>query len=567
MPSWYAQNALLFWVTPHIPDTNLLTSRASQVFLVAAGNVRGCSVLWEGLSLCVAVYATVVGLTLDSFWNQDILGESLGDASWDQLLERSIRRLADATLVVWFLIVLIYAGMVCRSIYVRCRRADDSEQQLECFGWLQWLLDWLPIHVCQVLGEDYRRMHFPAILMSAWFMALLVNTMWAVLFVWGGLELPRYALDNAEGPLRQLHAFLQERLNKYSPPALLAMEATAGRVCPSRAAQHAQHFLEMFNFTATEQVLGTFNTTIVQNWQIVRYVINEGIPETLALIPAVARGAGCGLVAGACVGAYLTLTGIIATWRTYADLYDYFWINGAAQLRFPIRRSDSVRIFSCVVANAIVGMWLIALTLASVGALIAMVVVDWPLVAPLRNALLNAAGSVLFYLLVVESIIAPLARHFRLGSVLFAIEVWNLRVTLLKASTRMTYAIMFMFTSFFTPASCALGDGLEYWEFGHISFAAFVMERVTEDRRQANVISKLLKGLKERETAAGADVENTESSRRNSRESLKSYSSHQSLRSLRASVVSSRRGSKAEPTTGPPLVAESRLFEGASPCE
>ena len=89
MPSWYAQNALLFWVTPHIPDTNLLTSRASQVFLVAAGNVRGCSVLWEGLSLCVAVYATVVGLTLDSFWNQDILGESLGDASWDQLLERS----------------------------------------------------------------------------------------------------------------------------------------------------------------------------------------------------------------------------------------------------------------------------------------------------------------------------------------------------------------------------------------------------------------------------------------------------------------------------------------------
>ena len=39
--------------------------------------------------------------------------------------------------------------------------------------------------------------------------------MWAVLFVWGGLELPRYALDNAEGPLRQLHAFLQERWPTY----------------------------------------------------------------------------------------------------------------------------------------------------------------------------------------------------------------------------------------------------------------------------------------------------------------------------------------------------------------
>ena len=524
--------------------------------------MRGCSALWEGLSLCVAVYATVVGLTLDSLQNQQFLDESMGAVSWDQLLERSVRRLADATLVVWFLIVLIYAGMVCRSIYVRCRRANDSEQQLVCFSWLQWLLDWLPIHVCQVLGEDYQRMHFPAILMSAWFMTLFVNTMWALLFVWGGLELPRYALDNAEGPLRQLHAFLQERLNKYISPALLAMEATAGGVCPSTAAQHAQHFVEMFNSTAAEQVQEAFNTTIVQNLQIVRYVINEGIPDALALIPAVARGAGYGLVAGACVGAYLTLMGIIATWRTYADLYDYFWINGAAQLRFPIRRSDSVRIFSCVVANAIVGIWLIALTLAAVGALIAMVVVEWPLVAPLRNGLLNAAGSVLFYLLVVESILAPLARHFRLGSVLFAIEVWNLRVTLLKASTRLTYAIMFMSTSFFTPASCALGDGLEYWEFGHISFAAFVMERVSEDRRQANIIWKLLKGLKEREAAAGADVENTESSQRKYRELLSSYSSHQSLRSLRASVVSSDRASKAEPTTGP-LAAESRLFKGA----
>ena len=524
--------------------------------------MRGCSALWEGLSLCVAVYATVVGLTLDSLQNQQFLDESMGAVSWDQLLERSVRRLADATLVVWFLIVLIYAGMVCRSIYVRCRRANDSEQQLVCFSWLQWLLDWLPIRVCQVLGEDYQRMHFPAILMSAWFMTLFVNTMWALLFVWGGLELPRYALDNAEGPLRQLHAFLQERLNKYISPALLAMEATAGGVCPSTAAQHAQHFVKMFNSTAAEQVQEAFNTTIMQNLQIVRYVINEGIPDALALIPAVARGAGYGLVAGACVGAYLTLMGIIATWRTYADLYDYFWINGAAQLRFPIRRSDSVRIFSCVVANAIVGIWLIALTLAAVGALIAMVVVEWPLLAPLRNGLLNAAGSVLFYLLVVESILAPLARHFRLGSVLFAIEVWNLRVTLLKASTRLTYAIMFMSTSFFTPASCALGDGLEYWEFGHISFAAFVMERVSEDRRQANIIWKLLKGLEERQAAAGADVENTESSQRKYRELLSSYSSHQSLRSLRASVVSSDRASKAEPTTGP-LAAESRLFKGA----
>ena len=62
----------------------------------------------------------------------------------------------------------------------------DSEQQLECFGWLQWLLDGSR-SICG-LGEDYRRMHFPAILMSAWFMALLVNTMWAVI-CGGGLSL------------------------------------------------------------------------------------------------------------------------------------------------------------------------------------------------------------------------------------------------------------------------------------------------------------------------------------------------------------------------------------------
>ena len=88
-----------------------------------------------------------------------------------------------------------------------------------------------------------------------------------------------------------------------------------------------------------------------------------------------------------------------------------------------------------------------------------------------------------------------------------------------------------------------------------------VMERVSEDRRQANIIWKLLKGLKEREAAAGADVENNESSQRKYRELLSSYSSHQSLRSLRASVVSSDRA-RAEPTTGP-LAAESRLFKGA----
>ena len=101
-----------------------------------------------------------------------------------------------------------------------------------------------------------------------------------------------------------------------------------------------------------------------------------------------------------------------------------------------------MRIFSCVeVANAIVGMWLIALTLASVGALIAMVAVDWPLVAPLRNALLNAADGVL-YLLVVEHHRAPRAAlPPRLRPLCH--QVWNLRVTLLKASTRMTYAIMF----------------------------------------------------------------------------------------------------------------------------
>ena len=65
-------------------------------------------------------------------------------------------------------------------------------------------------------------------------------------------------------------------------------------------------------------------------------------------------------------------------------------------------------------------------------------------------------------------------------------------MTLIKAVVRFLYVAIFMMFSFFHPYTMVYQDGSEHWEFGQYCFAAFVMERVEEDRKRANRIAALI---------------------------------------------------------------------------
>ena len=62
--------------------------------------------------------------------------------------------------------------------------------------------------------------------------------------------------------------------------------------------------------------------------------------------------------------------------------------------------------------------------------------------------------------------------------------MYYLSTGLIKAYVRVVLLVGFASISFFYPAQCTFPDGYECWDTGHIAFAAFVMERVEQDRRQ-----------------------------------------------------------------------------------
>ena len=117
------------------------------------------------------------------------------------------------------------------------------------------------------------------------------------------------------------------------------------------------------------------------------------------------------------------------------------------------------------------------------GFLAALIVTDWSGGQWLQQLLVNTTANVLTYMMFAELVVAPICLHYQLGPALFAMEVWTLHISLVRAWLRMVYSALFMLASYFNPASCMLNEGMEVWEPGHITFAAFVMERVQEDRR------------------------------------------------------------------------------------
>ena len=194
---------------------------------------------------------------------------------------------------------------------------------------------------------------------------------------------------------------------------------------------------------------------------MLRWLLDRFIPDMLVVLPALAAGCGAGAMVGSVLGVLLTLQGIYSMWSTYGDLYNFFWQHGTATLRFAIRRSDSLRIFSCVVANAIIGMLVVVMLSFCIGGMVALLLLDWSGGEWFRQAFSNTVANVLTYLWFVELIVAPICIHFQLGPALFAMEVYSLQISLLRGWMRMVYVVLFMLKSYFNPAACALPENVE----------------------------------------------------------------------------------------------------------
>eukprot|EP00322_Chrysochromulina_rotalis_P031526 CAMPEP_0115889508 /NCGR_PEP_ID=MMETSP0287-20121206/32862_1 /TAXON_ID=412157 /ORGANISM="Chrysochromulina rotalis, Strain UIO044" /LENGTH=396 /DNA_ID=CAMNT_0003346231 /DNA_START=152 /DNA_END=1342 /DNA_ORIENTATION=+ len=312
----------------------------------------------------------------------------------------------------------------------------------------------------------------PVLLISAWIMSFSSCTCVAILFTSVGVRAP--------GAMQSLAAHLQYTL------ALMRGDSTA-RFDTQDDALFAS-LLSGGNIR--------FGTTCLigdSDAEFYRSLTDEWLPEFINFLPAIGRGIGYGVITGAAIGWLLALKSIRSMWVAYRALYRFFWDHGPATLRFPIRRADSVRILSTIVAYSWIGMCLLTLLCAALGLFVEMMATQWSGIVEARKALTNSCASVMVYLFFIEPILAPMFLvHRRFGPALFAIEIWNLQASFVRSFVRPIYAVLIMLPSFFNPAQCILPDGWELWDPGHITFASFVMERVHEDRKHAVEVRAML---------------------------------------------------------------------------
>jgi len=101
----------------------------------------------------------------------------------------------------------------------------------------------------------------------------------------------------------------------------------------------------------------------------------------------------------------------------------------------------------------------------------------------LRALVAHAVIAILCDVMYIRHCVIPFFQHHECGVALFIIELWYLRIGLLKGFMRyVTISLLVVFSSFY-PHACIFPDGMECYDSAHVSFVCYVMERVKQDHQ------------------------------------------------------------------------------------
>ena len=203
---------------------------------------------------------------------------------------------------------------------------------------------------------------------------------------------------------------------------------------------------------------------------------------------------GVACAVGGIVGYVLVLQGISSTVHTYARTYDLLWHHGPSALRFPLRRANTVRFFSTFVVSQVFGYVMLLVLFLGIAFVILFAWMDWSGKHAIRTTLIVTIGFQLIEMLLLRSVFVPLLQKYKVGPLLFLVEVFYVNISVIKGLSRIMLLLVFTLVSFFTPAKCAFPDGKESWDSGHLCFVCYAMARVEADREiQLNLSRRLLR--------------------------------------------------------------------------
>jgi len=478
-----------FLFASFLTNACVFTVYALNLFIASVGNVQNSSrfalVVSTVYCCCATIYQfphswipEVYDFVSTTF--SDVAPSFILDAETPGLDENVPGQMQLVTLSVWGLITFIYlthlvAETLCGKDFWRRWR---------------WVLSFLPLP--RVLKPGDRRHQLPAMLVGAGCVEVMFN-----LAIVAMMFQVRYWLldlaDDADDQLSELMVTLDS--NRYYLQMMFNVADHAGTVATATAGVCPGSVSSLSTIVSDACSNRGLCTDLYRS---VDYVLDTIIPTTRRLSRPTLEALSIMLLVASFLTLLLTLKGLKSTADTYRLTYKLLKEHGPAAFRFPLRKADSVRLLSTMIAYNALGSVLVCAVLSLVGLVVALLLNTesadateaTSIALMLRTTIARAVVAMLCEMTYMRTVLIPFFQHHECGVALFVIELWYLRIGLLKGIARLVAACQLVILSSFTPHACIFPDGKEAGDSAHVAFVCYVMERVRQDQQRERDLAR-----------------------------------------------------------------------------